>query len=115
MYFLEPLLSYFRKPDVRHAKYIYLRKLNNLSKEAEKKLSNTRDLYYKLSKIIREFIKKSTSINIVSLSKSEIKKLNIKELDALMEEYYPPEFAKDEIGDIKKSIEKTINLIKEWK
>ena len=113
-FYLEPMLSYFKKPNVTHAKYIYLKKLNSLYKESKDKSANTRELYFKLSKIIREFIKKSTGINVVSFSKSEIKKLNIKDLDKLMEEYYPPEFSVDEIGNIQKSIERTISLIKLW-
>ena len=44
----------------------------------------------------------------------EIKKLEIAELDALMEEYYPPEFSFKESGDIKKSLLNTISLIEKW-
>ena len=97
-YYWSPILSYFLKPNVSHAKYTFLKKLASLYKEANKKTSNNRILYFKLSKIIREFVKKSTAINVVSLSKSEIKKLNIYALDKLMEEYYPPEFSPKKVN-----------------
>ena len=110
----ESLLNYFSQPDVPHIKDVYLKRLYNLNKLADNRNEDVKELYFKLSKIIREFIEKTTSINVLNLSKSEIKKLDIKDLDRLMEEYYPPEFSSSIDGDIKRSIENTISLIKTW-
>ncbi len=114
LYYWDIILNYYNRPNVKKAKRIYLKKLNNLSNEVNRGNNDYRNLYFKLSKIIREFIKKAIAINVVSLSKYEIKKLEINDLDKLMEEYYPPEFSMESEGDIKESIERTINLIKKW-
>ncbi len=92
----------------------YIKKLEKLMSLVESGRINNRDAYTKLSVIIREFIKHASGINVLSLSKEEIKKMNMKELSLLMEEYYPPEFAKNINGDINESIKRTIEVIQKW-
>ena len=113
--FSNRLKKVFKKTQVPSLKVRYVSKLERLmSLVRENKISN-RDAYTELSVIIREFVKKTTGINVLSLSKNEIEKVGMNELSLLMEEYYPPEFAKNDDGDIIKSIEKTIEVIKVWK
>ncbi len=108
------IIGYFKRPNVPHLKEVYTKKLYNLLKRVDNREYDNRDAYFRLSKIIREFVEKSTLINVLNLSKDEIKKLNIKDLDSLMDEYYPPEFSSDYQGDIKKSINNAILTINRW-
>ena len=74
-----------------------------------------KDAYLTLSGYIREFVKKVSGINVLSLSKEEIKKIGMPSLSALMEEYYPPEFSNNIKGDIVTSIKRSIEVISKWK
>ena len=114
-YFWHLLKNYVIIPDVNHLKDNYIKKLRKLYKNIQDQKIDLREGYAKLSKLIREFIEKSTGINVLVLSKNEIKKLEIKELSLLMEEYYPPEFSKISSGDFLKSINRSIEVIKFWK
>ena len=113
-YFWHLLKNYIIKPDIVHLEDRYIKKLRKLYDNIQNGRIDLREGYIKLSKLIREFIDQSTGINVLTLSKSEVKKLGIKELSLLMEEYYPPEFSKYSKGDILKSIVRTIDVIKNW-
>ena len=113
-YFWQILKNYIIKPDVPHLRDRYVKKLTKLYKDVENKKIDLRDAYLKLSKLIREFIEGTTGINVLTLSKSEVKKLGIKELSLLMEEYYPPEFSKYSEGNILNSIDRTLKVMKMW-
>ena len=69
----------------------------------------------KLSKLLRSFTEEKTKKKLSNYSLTEIKKLKIPKISELIEEYYVPEFAKQEEKDILKSIEKTKKVIEEWK
>ncbi len=76
-----------------------------------------RDGYQKLSIIIRGFVHEATGINVESLTASEVKKLGIRNLDKLMEEYYVPEFAEDYKSiekDLSKSCNTAMGVIRTW-
>jgi hypothetical protein len=96
-------------------KSLYIKKLEKLLHMVKNGRINNKDAYLKLSVLIREFVKKTTGINVLSYSKEEIKEMNVPALSALMEEYYPPEFAKNIDGDIVTSIRKSIEVISKWK
>ena len=113
-FFSKYFSKFLNKTKIPNLKTKYLNRLNKLKILVEKNKINNRNAYLNLSIIIREFIEKTTGINILSLSKEEIKKLNMKELSLLMEEYYPPEFAKDINGNILDSINRTMEVIKRW-
>ena len=106
--------KFFRKAIVPGFKSRYLRQLEKLKILVDRNEISNRNAYLKLSSIIRGFIEKSTGINVLSLSKNEVKKLNMNDLSLLMEEYYPPEFAKESKGNILASIERTMEVIKRW-
>ena len=113
-FFYKKMSSVVNKSKIPSLKERYIKKLQKLLQLVNKNKINNREAYTRLSVLIREFIEKTTGINVLSLSKSEIKKMDIKELSLLMEEYYPPEFAKDINGDIVSSINKTIEVIRRW-
>ena len=73
-----------------------------------------KEAYYEMSNIIKEFVMKKTKINVMNFTKDEIDKIGIKDLSLLMDEYYPAMFSKNNEGDIKESINKTMEVIKKW-
>jgi hypothetical protein len=108
------LSKLFRKSRVPSLKVRYVRKLENLLNMVNSNRIINKEAYTILSLYIREFVKKATGINVLSSSKEEIKKLGMPDLSRLMEEYYPPEFAKYANGNIIGSIERSIEVIKRW-
>ena len=113
-YFWKVIKNYIVRPRVPYLKERYIKRLEKLKNDVSENRYDIRDAYYNLSKIIREFIDKSTGINVLNLTKSEIEKIGISDLSLLMEEYYPPEFSKFSDSDINNSIVITIELIKKW-
>lgn len=93
----------------------YLRKLERLLMEVEQGKLEIREAYLKLSNIIRDFVEKVTGINVSTMSKKEVEKKDLKSLNILMDEYYPPEFSKYSKGDIINSIKRTMEVIRRWK
>ncbi len=114
-FFYKHFIEIFKKATVPSLKNIYLRRLSKLRNDINNNKINNRDAYLRLSNTIREFIEKATGINVLSMSKSEAKKLNMKDLSLLMEEYYPPEFSSNKEGNIMGSIDRTMEVIKRWK
>ncbi len=106
--------KFFKKAQAPSYKAKALKLLGKLREDVENNNINNRDAYLKLSNIIRKFIEKTTGINVLSLSKEEVKKLDMEQLSILMEEYYPPEFAKESHGNILDSIDRTTEVIKRW-
>ena len=92
----------------------YIQKLETLLKNVINEDMEIKDAYYQMSVLIREFIEKKTKINVLNLTKNEIDKIGIKDLKELMEEYYPAQFSKGGSLDFKKSIERTMEVIRTW-
>lgn len=113
-FFSKRFSKYFKKVQTPSYKARALKQLEKLRIDIENNHIDNRDAYLQLSNIIRKFIEKTTGINVLSLSKEEIKDLDMEELSLLMEEYYPPEFAKDSRGNILDSINRTTEVIKRW-
>lgn len=113
-YFWKIIKNYITMPRIPHLKDRYIKKLEKLGNDVNDNSIDVKEAYYHLSKIIREFIDKSTGIKVLNLTKEEIKKIGINELSLLMEEYYPPEFSEYSDSNIANSIMRTIELIKKW-
>lgn len=92
----------------------YLHKIDSLVKEVKEEKIANRAAYLELSKIIRKFVYKVTNIKVQNYTLKEIRKINIPILSELVLEYYQPEFAQNEKGNILKSIEKTREVIEKW-
>ncbi len=74
--------------------------------------------YQRLSLVIRSFVHDTTGINVEVRTLEEIKTLGMPGLNALIEEYYTPEFAEDERSDksgLWTSCNKTIGVIESWR
>ena len=102
------ILLYKKKITIKDKYILKIKILEN--KVNLKKISN-KDAFTQLSKIIREYISKTTGTNVINYSLKEIKKLNNDTLTTLIEECYKYEFSNIK-GDINKSITKAKELIK---
>lgn len=95
----------------------YLGKVMTLQKDYNAQKLDKREGYQKLSLLIRGFVHEVTGINVENYTKKEIKAMGIVKLDALMEEYYVPEFAEDEKArnkDFKVSCDRAMGVIRSW-
>ena len=101
--------------DINKLKKEYLTKIDNLVNNINNQKTTQRKAYNELRKIIREFVFKTTNIDVLKYTLSEIKQINNKELLELINEFYEPEFSVEGKGNITKSIEKTRKVINEWK
>lgn len=113
-FFHEKLMKLLNKAKVPSLRILYLRKLERLLADVMNNQINIRDAFFKLSGIIRSFIKLASGINVLSMSKKEVHNLGNRDISMLMEEYYPPEFSKYSKGDIIGSINRTMEVIKKW-
>lgn len=76
---------------------------------------DTHEAYSRISAIVRDFVKTRTKINVLNLTKEEIRKLGISKLNTLMEEIYYEEFSCKTNSDTMKSIENIMEVIRKWK
>lgn len=107
-------MDVIRKNTIEITKKRYLKQLDELLISVNDKKIDNRNAYSKISNIARHFIKHVTGIDVLTISLSEARKLNIKDLESLMEECYPPEFAKQSTGNVISSINNTRRIIEEW-
>lgn len=93
----------------------YLAELAKLEKAFSEGQLELRDAYQKISSVIRNFVFEATGIKVQNYTLDEIKTANMPSLEALVEEYYSPEFAKMSEGDFHASMERTKKVIMQWK
>lgn len=96
-------------------KHKYIDKLNKLEDNVKRNKISNRGAYIQVSRIIREFVKEVTRIDVVKYTLSDIKKLKMNNLYELVKEYYEPEFSYDSQGNIIGSINRTRKEIYLWK
>lgn len=93
----------------------YLDAIIKIEDDVNKGKIDNRKAYRELSSVIRLFVFDMTGIKVQNYTLTEISILKIKPLTTLVAEYYSPEFAKGENGDIKNSIVKTRGVIQKWR
>ena len=113
--FRKKIIRLIYKPNIPKLKEKYIKKLENLYSKVENNRIDVRNGYIELSTLVREFIEKATGIKASSFSKNEAAKLGMSDLSLLMEEYYPAEFAERGSGDILRSINNSLEVVRKWK
>lgn len=93
-------------------------KYMNLIFQLETKLMNgqinNRDAYTELSSIFRTFVFEATGIEAHKYTLYDIQGLNIPIVYNLVDNYYSPEFAENNPGNIRESIEITKGAVSRW-
>ena len=101
--------------NIESIKNKYIDKINDISKKVDENQIDNRTAYQELSSVIRLFVYEVTNIKVQNYTLRDIKKLNMPILYELVKEYYVPEFSKNNVGNIKASLDRTKGVIKEWK
>lgn len=110
----EVLASFVKKESENQLKERYCAIINDLEKKFRAGKMSNRKVYQKLSKVVRQFVYELTGIKVHHHTLEEIKKLNMPELYAVIEECYAPEFSMDQTGSIYDTMNKARMVIKEW-
>lgn len=100
--------------DIRSIKTKYLTELETIEQELWKEQITTREAYQKMSLCIRQFVYEATGIQVQNYTLQDIRQLHMPGLEALIAEYYTPEFAVISLGDSTASLEKTKRAIELW-
>ena len=100
--------------DIRTIKSKYLAELENIKQALWTQQISTRDAYQKMSLCIRHFVYEVTGIQVQNYTLEDIKGLHMPGLEALIAEYYAPEFAMTSMSDSSASIERTKRVIELW-
>ena len=100
--------------DITSIRTKYLLALDKVKLDFEDGKISIRETYTLMSSIIREFIHKTTGINVKNYSLQDIRTLDMPILEQLVTEYYAPEFARESNGDVQLSYEKTRKAMEEW-
>lgn len=103
-----------RRIDCNLIKRKYLMQLERMQQDLCNGRITTRDVYQSMSLCIRGFVYEVTGIQVQNYTLEDIKKLQMPELEALISEYYAPEFAWQSVGDSHASLEKTKRAIQLW-
>lgn len=102
------------KPVPLSVKQAYVKKLKKIENDYKKSNIDSRNGYQLLSAIIRQFVLEYKGIDVSTKTLAEIKRMDIPDLEKLMEEYYEPEFSQDSKRHLEYSVEKTIEAIEKW-
>ena len=95
----------------------YIQLVRDIKNRYEEGTVSKRNGYQELSGVIRQFIHEVTGINVENLTAAEIKAIGMRELDALMQEYYVPEFAEDERAEkrnLSGACDRAEGVIRSW-
>lgn len=88
--------------------------INDLEAKCRNGKVSNRKGYQELSGIVRHFVYEVTGIKVHHNTLDEIKKLNMPNVYAVIEECYAPEFSVDKDGNIYDTMNKARMVIKEW-
>lgn len=87
-----PKIKELTLEEKNNIKHKYIKKIDDLKRKLDNEKIENRGAYQSLSAIIRHFVYEITNVKVQNYSLEEIKKLDLKELSKLVEEYYVPEF-----------------------
>ena len=100
--------------DIRTIKSKYLAELENIKQALWTQQISTRDAYQKMSLCIRHFVYEITGIQVQNCTLEDIRQLHMPNLEALIAEYYAPEFSMTSMSDSAASLERTKRVIELW-
>ena len=100
--------------DIEMLKRKYLKDLYDLSVEFSSDRVNLRKAYQRMSAIIRNFVFEATGVKVQNYTLDDIRNAGLPRLEALVAEYYSPEFARMSEGDFSDSMMRTKKVIEQW-
>lgn len=103
-----------RRINPQQIKQHYLMRLEHIQQQVAGGNITMREAYQEMSLCIREFVSQVTGIPVHNYTLEDIRKMHMPELEALLTEYYVPEFAWKTVSDTYASLEKTKRAIQLW-
>ena len=100
--------------NISSIKAAYIKQLADIEKKFSANELTNRMAYQKLSLIVRQFVYEVTNIKVTNYTLQELKELRMPKLYELIEEFYTPEFAVKNDGNLIESIQKARKVIEEW-
>ena len=100
--------------NISSIKAAYIKQLADIEKKFSANELTNRMAYQKLSLLVRQFVYEVTNIQVTNYTLQELKELRMPKLYELIEEFYTPEFAVKDDGNVLESIQKTRKVIEEW-
>ena len=100
--------------NISSIKAAYLKQLADIEQKYSANELTNRMAYQKLSLLVRQFVYEVTNIQVTNYTLQELKELRMPKLYELIEEFYTPEFAVKDDGNVLESIQKTRKVIEEW-
>lgn len=103
------------KPDKNTVKRIALGRINELNNSYDAGNVTDREAYIKLSQIVRDFVNQIEGNNAINLTLEEIRALKLPQLEALIEQFYQPEFSYDQSNnDIMRAFSDARTVVSKW-
>lgn len=111
----EPKIEYVKPVSVEKLKLKYIAELDRIYAQFRGGGLGIREAYQQMSMCIRKFVHSVTGIKVQNYTLTDIQRLNMPVLYALVSEYYAPEFARKSEGDVINSLVKTRSMIERWR
>lgn len=92
----------------------YLNLINQIEDQYQQKQIDVRQVHLLLSITIRLFVFEVKGIAVHRLTLKEIKQTDIKVLADVIEQYYRPEFVRQQSGDASQSIDLARKMVQQW-
>lgn len=106
-----------KTPVVRRAlnviKADYIKRINVIEAAYNNKEIDSREMHQRLSSTVREFVNEVTGISAQTFVLSDFAKVQMPQVQALIEAFYAPEFAPQEIIELQ-SAENARKVVSEW-
>lgn len=110
----QPKTKTVTKTDLAQIKQKYLAELEHIRQAAQQGEITTRTTYQNMSSCIRQFVYEVTGIKVQNYTLLDIKQLQMPHLEALIAEFYHPEFAVISQGDSDAAYQKAKRIIELW-
>lgn len=92
----------------------YLQRVEMLSTSYANHGISARELHLQLSITLREFVAKVNNLPTDKMTLSDLRKMNLPTLTAVIETYYAPEFSAVEKGNVQTAVATAREVITQW-
>lgn len=101
-------------PDLTQLKIKYQTLINEVEQKYSAKELSARQVHQKLSYLLRMFVFETRGHRVDTLTLDDLKKTRYDELTKAIEQFYLPEFAAVERGNVPNALELSRKVVSEW-
>ena len=92
----------------------YINKIESIASLYDRKTITSKQGFQELSFVVRSFVLEYAGIDVTKKTLAEIRSMNIKKVEKMVELCYEPEFSNDGCGDLYKAIYEAKKIIDSW-